>query len=341
MFQCAKRLLACLGGAIVALAAAGAGAATLDAVRQRGTISCGVSQGLPGFSEKDAQGVWSGFDVDYCRALAAAIFDDPAKVSYVPLSASERFEALRSGKIDVLSRNSTWTLEREAVLGLLFAAITYHDGQGFLVMRRPQVVSALELNDVPLCVQKGTTSQPNAADYFRANSMQYRELAFDTLAEAIAALEGGRCDVFTADQSALYAEKARLKKPGDAEILPDVISKEPLGPAVRADDVAWFNIVKWTTHALVNAEELGVSSATAMEALASTKPEVRRFTGAEGDFGKRLGLDNSWALRAIRAVGNYSEVFERNIGSRSKLGIPRGLNQSWTAGGILYAPPMR
>lgn len=340
MFHSAKSLLAGVGACMAVLVGA-AGAATVDMVRQRGNIACGVSQGLPGFSDRNAQGVWSGFDVDFCRALAAAIFDDPAKVTYTPLSAAERFEALRSGKIDVLSRNSTWTLEREAVLGLLFAAITYHDGQGFLVMRRPKVVSALELDDVPICVQKGTTSQPNVADYFRANSMKYRELAFDTLAEAIAALEGGRCDVFTADQSALYAEKASLKKPGDAEILPDVISKEPLGPAVRADDIAWFNIVKWTAFALVNAEELGISSATVADAAASTKPDVRRFTGAEGDFGKRLGLDNAWAIRAVRAVGNYGEVFERNVGARSKLGVPRGLNQSWATGGILYAPPMR
>jgi general L-amino acid transport system substrate-binding protein len=336
-----KHLFIRISAALFALTATAAGATTLDAVRQRGSLSCGVSQGLFGFSDRDGQQKWSGFDVDFCRALAAAIFDDPNKVTFTPLSATERFEALRAGKIDVLARNSTWTLEREAALGVLFAAITYHDGQGFMVMRRPQTTSALELDKASICVQKGTTTQLNLADYFRANSMTYTELAFDRLADAIEALVSGRCDVFTADQSALYGERARLAKPETADILPDVISKEPLGPAVRADDINWFNIVKWVAFALVNAEELGIDSGNSAEALASTKPNVRRFTGAEGEFGKQLGLDNAWAMRAVRAVGNYAEVFERNIGARSKLGVPRGLNQSWATGGILYAPPIR
>jgi general L-amino acid transport system substrate-binding protein len=336
-----KHLFIRISAAFLALAATAAGAATLDAVKQRGSLSCGVNQGLFGFADRDAQQKWSGFDVDFCRALAAAIFDDPSRVAFVPLSAEERFEALRAGKIDVLARNSTWTLEREATLGVLFAAITYHDGQGFMVMRRPQTTSALELDKASICVQKGTTTQLNLADFFRANSMTYTELAFDTLADAIKALEGGQCDVFTADQSALYGERARLPKPETVDILPDVISKEPLGPAVRADDINWFNIVKWVAFALVNAEELGIDSGNCAQALASTKPDVRRFTGAEGAFGKQLGLDNAWAIRAVRAVGNYAEVFERNVGSHSKLGVPRGLNQSWAAGGILYAPPLR
>ncbi len=329
-------LAVCLSGA-----AGAAGGATLDDARKRGAVNCGVSQGLQGFSDKDAAGAWSGFDVDFCRALAAAVFNDPAKVNFVPLSANDRFEALRAKRIDVLSRNSTWTLERESALGLLFAAITYHDGQGFLLLRNPKTVSALELDGKSICVQEGTTSRANLADYFRANSMTYKEAPFALLADARAALESGKCDVFTADQSALYAERLKLAKPAEAQILPDVISKEPLGPAARADDLAWFNVVKWTAFALINAEELGISTATVPDALASTKPDVRRFTGAEGNLGKGLGLDNAWAVRAVKAVGNYAEVFERNIGSRSKLAIPRGLNQLWSQGGILYAPPLR
>jgi general L-amino acid transport system substrate-binding protein len=330
-----------LGAAAMALVATAAGAATLDVVKQRGALVCGVSQGLPGFSDRDAQGKWSGFDVDFCRAVAAAIFADPDKVTYVPLTTSERFEALRSGKVDLLARNSTWTLDRELSLGLLFAAITYHDGQGFMVLRKPGITSALELDKASVCVQKETTSQLNLADYFRANSMTYTEHAFDTSAEVIKALEAGECDVFTTDQSALYAERLVLSKPGAAEILPDVISKEPLGPAVRSDDVGWYNIVKWVAFALINAEELGIASSRIEQAMASTKPDVRRFTGAEGDFGAKLGLDNAWALHAVAGVGNYAEIFERNIGAQSKLAIPRGLNQLWSMGGILYAPPLR
>lgn len=341
-----KRMGRALRGlAAAAIVAAGAAtvaqAATLEDVRKRGALNCGVSQGLPGFSDRDAKGEWSGFDVDFCKAVAAAVLGDASKVSYTPLSANERFEALRSGKIDVLSRNSTWTLEREATLGLLFAGVMYHDGQGFLVLRRPQVISALELDGVSVCVQSGTTSQANLGDFMRANSMGYKELVFPSLAEAIKALESGQCDVFTADQSALFAERIKLADPGAAVILPDVISKEPLGPVVRADDVKWFNIVRWVNYALINAEELGISTATIAEAAASQKPAVRRFVGAQGNLGQALGLDNAWALKAVQAVGNYAEVFERNIGSRSRLGISRGLNQLWSTGGILYAPPLQ
>ncbi len=316
-------------------------AATLDDVRKRGSLNCGVSQGLLGFSDRDDKGVWSGFDVDFCKAVAAAVIGDASKVTYVPLSATDRFDALRAGKIDVLSRNSTWTLEREATMGLLFGGINYHDGQGFLVLRRPQVISALELNEASVCVQSGTTSQANLSDYMRANSMTYKELVFPTLVEATKALEGGQCDVFTADQSALFAERIKLSNPGAAVILPDVISKEPLGAVVRADDVKWFNIIRWVNYALINAEELGISTATLSEASASQKPAVRRFVGVQGNLGQALGLDNAWALKAVQAVGNYAEVFERNIGSRSRLGIPRGLNQLWSTGGILYAPPLQ
>ena len=335
------RIAAALGAVWLGVLACAADASTLDTVKQRGLLACGVNQGLAGFSNRNADGAWSGFDVDFCRAVAAAVLGDASKVTFTPLSTSDRFEALQAGKIDLLARNSTWTLDREASLGLLFAAVTYYDGQGFMVARHPQIASALELDKASVCVQKGTTTVLNLADYFRANSMTYTEHAFETLADAMKAFEAGDCDVFTTDQSALYSLRIGLSKPNIVQILPDVISKEPLGPAVRADDVAWFNIVKWVAFALVNAEELGVNSKDVKEALASNKPDVRRLTGAEGGFGAKLGLDNAWAIRAVQAVGNYSEIFERNIGTGSKLAIPRGLNQLWTSGGILYAPPVR
>ncbi|MGW9332275.1 amino acid ABC transporter substrate-binding protein [Bosea sp. NPDC055594] len=330
--------LAVLAAGLVALPAV---AGTLDKVKQRGTLECGVSEGLRGFSEKDAQGRWAGFDVDFCRAVAAAVLGDAGKVNFTPLSAGERFEALKQGKVDLLSRNSTWTLGREAGLGLAFAGITYHDGQGFLVARSLGVDGALSLDKAKVCVEAGTTTQLNLGDFFRANSMSFEEKAFPSAAEALAAFQSGQCNVLTRDQSALYAERLKLPKPGDAVILPDVISKEPLGPVTRSDDFPWFNIVKWVNFALVNAEELGVSAANADEAVASTKPDVRRLTGAEGGFGKSLGLDEAWAIRAVKATGNYSEIYERNLGVNSPLGIPRGLNQLWNMGGVLYAPPMR
>jgi len=318
-----------------------AGAATLDVVKQRGMLACGVSEGLNGFSDKDAQGQWSGFDVDFCRALAAAVLGDPQKVSFTPLSASQRFDALKTAKVDLLSRNSTWTLGREAELGLAFAGITYHDGQGFLAKRALKVDDALALDKAKICVEAGTTTQSNLADFFRANSMSYEEKVFPSAAEAFAAFEAGQCDVLTRDQSALYGERLRLAKPSDAIVLPDVISKEPLGPVVRSDDFAWFTVVKWANFALINAEELGISSKNLDDALKSGKPDVRRFTGAEGGFGKALGLDPDWAVRAVKATGNYAEIYERNLGTGSKLGIPRALNQLWNMGGVLYAPPMR
>ena len=334
----AKGLAALLGAA---LACGAAEAGTLDKIKARGTIACGVSTGLPGFSDRDAKGGWSGFDVDFCRALAAAVFNDPSKVAYTPLVADERFEALKSGQIDVLSRNSTWTIEREATLGLLFTAILYHDGQGFLVLRHPGMTSALELDKTGVCVQKGTTSEQNLPDFFKYNSMTYEPHVVETVEAAMKGLQDGTCDVFTADQSALYAERTELAKPAEAIILPDVISKEPLGPVVRNDDVAWFNLVKWVAFGLIDAEELGVNSQNTDKALASTKPEIKRLTGAEGGFGKALGVDDAFVVHAVKAVGNYDEIFQRNLGAASKLAIPRGLNQLWSAGGVLYAPPMR
>ncbi len=342
MLNAAK--LCAIAGMAAALACASTvpgAAGTLEAVKQRGVLQCGVSEGLFGFSERSEQGDWSGFDVDFCRAVAGAIFDDRAKVAFVPLSAGERFEALRAGRVDLLSRNSTWTLEREAGLGLSFAGITYHDGQGFMVMRDLNVSSALELDRAAVCVEGGTTSQLNLADFFRANSMTYDERAFPSAAEALAAFQSGQCNVLTRDQSALYAERLKLPRPGDAVILPDVISKEPLGPVTRVDDPAWFTLVKWVNFALVNAEELGISSRNVAEATASHKPDVRRFAGLEGRLGTLLGLEDTWALRAVRAAGNYGEIYERNLGVNSRLAIPRGLNQLWNMGGVLYAPPIR
>lgn len=338
---CLRYLGLVAAGALAVGLAAPAGAGTLETVKQRGTLACGVSEGLNGFSDKDAQGKWSGFDVDFCRALAAAVLGDPQKVSFTPLSASERFDALKAAKVDLLSRNSTWTLGREAELGLAFAGITYHDGQGFLAKRALRVDGALALDKAKICVEAGTTSQFNLADFFRANSLTYEEKVFPSAAEAFAAFESGQCDVLTRDQSALYGERLRLAKPAEAIVLPDVISKEPLGPVVRSDDFAWFTVVKWVNFALINAEELGISSTNLAEALASRKPDVRRFTGAEGGFGKALGLDPDWAVKAVRATGSYAEIYERNLGTGSKLGIPRALNQLWNMGGVLYAPPLR
>jgi general L-amino acid transport system substrate-binding protein len=333
-------------GTMLAVAAvlgfsASASAQTLNTVKQRGSLICGVTQGLPGFSSPDDRGNWTGLDVDLCRAIAVAIFNDPNKVKFTPLSTKDRFTALQSGEIDVLARNSTWTLARDTSLGLNFAAVNYYDGQGFMVRKSLKINSALELNGASVCTQTGTTTELNLADYFRANKMKYEVLALATADETIKAYDGGRCDVFTTDVSQLYAEKLKLTNANDHVILSEVISKEPLGPVVRHGDDQWFDIVKWVHFAMVNAEELGVSSKTLDEALKSDKPDVKRLVGTEGNYGEQLGLTKDWAVRIIKAVGNYGEVFERNVGSGSKLGIARGLNNLWTKGGIQYAPPIR
>jgi general L-amino acid transport system substrate-binding protein len=329
----------------LALAAFGfshaASAQTLKAVQARGELLCGVSQGIEGFSAQDASGRWSGLDVDFCRALAAAIFNDSTKVKFTPLSAQDRFDSLKSGAIDVLARNSTWTLSREASLGLMFGPITYFDGQSFLVKRALNIDTALELGGKSVCVQTGTTTEPNLADFFRANKMEYRTVTAGSPADSLAAYQAARCEALTSDASQLYAERAKLPAPADHVILPDIISKEPLAPAVRAGDDQWLNIVKWTHYAMVTAEELGVTSATTEAALKSDKPDVRRFTGAEGNLGEQLGLTKDWAIRIVAKVGNYGEMFERNVGSPSRLGIPRGINALWTQGGLQYAPPIR
>jgi general L-amino acid transport system substrate-binding protein len=323
------------------LVGAAAEAQTLKTVQDRGTLICGVSQGLAGFSIKDDKGDWTGFDVDFCRALAAAIFNDQSKVQYVPLSASERFDALKDKKIDVLSRNSTWTLGRENESNIVFTGPTYYDGQAFLVPKSRNLTGALELDGSKICIQKGTTSEPNAADFFETNHINFQLVEGATVADVVADYLSGKCDTLTTDSSQLFSLRSQFPKPNEHMILPDIISKEPLSPVVRQDDIQWFNIVKWVNFALLNAEELGVSSKTIDDALKSQKPTVKRLVGTEGDFGNGLGLTNAWALNAVKAVGNYGEMFDRNVGAHSKLGIPRGLNELWNNGGIQYAPPIR
>ena len=322
-------------------AVAPAYAQTLKTVKERGSLLCGVSQGIAGFSLPDDKGNWSGIDVEFCRAIAAAIFNAGSKVKFVPLSSKDRFTALQSSAIDVLSRNSTWTSSRDTSLGLNFAAVNYYDGQGFMVRKALKVNSALELNGASVCTQTGTTTELNLADYFRANNMKYEVIAFATADETIKAYDGGRCDVFTTDVSQLYAERLKLTNLNDHVILPEIISKEPLGPAVRHGDDQWFDIVKWVHFAMINAEELGVSSKNIDEALKSNQPEIRRLVGTEGAYGEQLGLTKDWVVRIVKQVGNYGESFDRNVGTGSKLGISRGLNRLWTKGGIQYAPPIR
>jgi general L-amino acid transport system substrate-binding protein len=314
---------------------------TLKRVTRRGELLCGVNTGLPGFSSRDDKGEWSGFDVDFCRAIAAAIFDDPKKVKFVPLDASERFTELQKRKIDVLSRNSTWSMARETEYALYFAGVTYYDGQGFMLPRARRAESALELDGSKVCVQGDTTSVLNLADYFRANNMKYQEIKLNKLDEVVKAYNEGRCDVLTTDMSQLYALRLKLAQPDDHEILADVISKEPLSPVVRLRDDDWMLLVRWTLYAMLIAEELGITSQNIDEALKSTKPEVQRLLGIEEDYGEGFGLTKDWAARIIRHVGNYGEVYERNVGTGSKLGIPRGLNQLWNAGGLQYPPPIR
>ena len=314
---------------------------TLKRTVRRDAVHCGVNSGLPGFSNVDDKGAWSGFDVDFCRAIAAAIFNDPKKVKFVPLDAKERFTELGKRKVDVLARNSTWTMSRETEYALHFASVSYYDGQGFMVPRSRNISSALELDGSKVCVQSETTTELNIGDYFGANNIKYQVLKFGTVDDVYKAYESGQCNVLTADVSQLHALRLKLAKAGEHDILPDIISKEPLAPVVRQKDDDWLLIVKWTLFAMVNAEELGINSQNIDQALKSKKPDVMRLVGTEGEYGEELGLTKDWAVRIIRHVGNYGEVFERNVGTGSKLGIPRGLNQLWNAGGILYAPPIR
>ena len=314
---------------------------TLAQIKKKGELQCGVSDGLPGFSNPNAKGVWEGIDVDLCHALAAGIFGDANKVKFIPLNAKERFTALQSGEVDVLSRNTTWTLSRDATMGLTFTTTLYYDGQGFLVNKALGVKSAKELDGASICIQAGTTTELNVADYFKANGMKFTTVVFDTSDQTVKGFESGRCDVLTSDQSQLYALKIKLAKPDAAQVLPEVISKEPLGPAVRQGDEQWSTLVKWTLFAMVSAEELGVTSKNVDEMKASKNPDVRRLLGLEEPSGKVLGIQPDWGYQIVKQVGNYGEVFERTVGKGSALGIDRGVNALWNQGGFMYAPPIR
>jgi general L-amino acid transport system substrate-binding protein len=334
-------VIALLVASAAAVFAMPAPAATLDDVKARGMLNCGSNGQLPGFGMPDAQGVWTGLDVDLCRAIAAAIFNDPTKVKFVPLSAKDRFTALQSGDVDVLVRNTTWTLSRDTQLGLNATGVNYYDGQGFIIRKSLKVNSALELNDAAVCVQQGTTTELNLTDYFRANKMRLKTVTFATLDEALKAYDTGRCDAFTADASALYSVRLKLAKPDDQVVLPEIISKEPLGPFVRQGDDQWFDIVRWVLFAMFNAEEMNVTKSNVDEQAKSPNPEIKRLLGSEGNFGEQLGLTKEWAYRIVKLVGNYGEVFERNVGQGSPLKIARGLNALWTKGGIQYGMPVR
>jgi general L-amino acid transport system substrate-binding protein len=338
-----KFLAAAIVAAATTVCIGGAQAQTglLAQIKTKGVLTCGVGPGLAGFGIPDAQGVWSGLDVDLCRAISAAIFNDPNKVKYIPLSSKDRFTALQSGEVDLLSRNTTWTMSRDTSLGLNFAGINYYDGQGFLVRKKLGVDSALKLAGASVCTQQGTTTELNLADFFRANKLKYEVVAFASADETIKAYESGRCDAFTTDASGLYAERLKLSVPADHIVLPEIISKEPLGPAVRHGDDNWLDIVKWTHNAMLNAEELGVTKANIDEMLKSDNPEIKRLVGTEGKFGEAVGLTTDWAYRIVKHVGNYGESFEKNVGQGSLLKIARGQNALWTKGGLQYAPPIR
>jgi len=338
-----KKILSAVVGvaAVAGMGATAASAATLDDVKAKGFVQCGVSTGLAGFSAPNDAGDWSGLDVDVCRGVAAAVFGDATAVKYSPLSAKERFTALQSGEVDLLPRNTTWTMSRDTQLGLNFTGVNYYDGQGFMVRKSLGVNSALQLSGASVCVQTGTTTELNLTDYFKANDMTYNPVVFEKLEEVNSAYDANRCDVYTTDQSGLYSIRLGLSAPDDHMVLPEVISKEPLGPVVRQGDDQWFSIVKWVHFAMINAEEMGVTSANVDEMAASTDPNVMRLLGKEGTFGEAMGIGNDWAYNVIKQVGNYGEVFERNLGASTPLGIARGVNALWSKGGLQYAPPIR
>lgn len=336
-----RRLAALLAYPLLAFALiAPAAAQTLAAVKERGSLLCGTYDNLPGFSTQNAAGKWEGFDIDFCRAVAAAIFGDAEKARFIKVDVEDRFSAVQSGLVDILSGGSTWTMAREGEFKLIFPAVTYYDGQGFMVRRSTGLQSALELKGAKVCVHEGTTSERNAADFFRSNSMTVELVISDHSAELLKAYEKGICTAFTDDKSLLYSLRVKLPKPGDHIILPDVVSKEPRGPAVRQGDDHWALIVQWVHFAMLNAEELGVSSKNIDQALKSDNPAIQRLVGVEGNLGEKIGLSNDWVVRILRAVGNYGETFDRNIGTQSKLGIARGINNLWSQGGIQYSPPL-
>jgi len=329
--------------ATAGLAAGVAGAATLDDVKARGTLNCGVSTGLVGFAAPDADGVWEGFDVGVCRAVATAVLGDPEAVTFVPTTGQTRFTALASGEIDMLARNTTWTFSRDVDLKFEFVGVNYYDGQGFMAPRELGVSSAKELDGATVCIQTGTTTELNLADFFRVNSISYEPVPIETNAEALQQLLAGACDVYTTDASGLAASRATFENASDWVILPEIISKEPLGPLVRHGDSEWADVVRWSLNTLIAAEELGVTSENVAELAAAptNNPEINRMLGTEGELGAMLGLEASWAADIIAAVGNYSELFESNIGESTPIGLARGLNAQWTDGGLLYTPPFR
>ncbi|WP_121627481.1 amino acid ABC transporter substrate-binding protein [Poseidonibacter antarcticus] len=325
----------------IALSSSLASADTLDSIKSKGTLSCGVSTGIAGFSATDSSGQWKGIDVDMCKAVASAVFGDASKVKYVPLTAKERFTALQSGEIDMLSRSTTWTNTRDTSLGLNFAGVNYYDGQGFLISTKIGVDSALELDGATVCIQAGTTTELNLTDYFKANKMTYKPITYDTSGQTIEGFKSGRCDVVTSDASQLYGLVLKVKDPSTVKVLPEIISKEPLGPVVRQGDDKWFNIVKWTHIAMLNAEEMGITQANVDTMKNSKNPNIQRLLGESGEAGKNLGLDAKWAYNIIKNVGNYGESFDRNVGKGSPLKIDRGLNKLWNQGGLQYGAPIR
>ena len=327
---------------VAALAAGAAAAATLDDVKARGKLNCGVATGVPGFATPDANGVWNGFDVAVCRAVAAAVLNDPMAVEFVPTTGKTRFTALASGEIDMLARNTTWTFSRDADLKFEFAGVNYYDGQGFMIPKEMNVSSAKDLDGATVCIQTGTTTELNLADYFRVNNLSYEPVPIETNAEAQQQYLAGACDVYTTDASGLAATRATFEDPTAHVILPEIISKEPLAPLVRHGDDEWLDVVRWTLFALISAEELGISSTNIEELSKGTdNPEVNRILGTEGELGGMIGLDNEWAKRAIAANGNYGEIFAKYIGESTPIGLARGLNAQWKDGGLLYSPPFR
>lgn len=337
-----RRCLGLIAGlALTAVPVAASAQTTLEKIKARGQIVCGASLGVPGFSYPDDKGVWTGFDTDMCRALAAVIFDDPGKASYVPLSSKDRMIALQTGTIDVLSRTTTWTSSRDNGQGIVFTAVNYYDGQGFLVRKSLGIKSAKELNGATMCVSQGTTTELNLADFARSNGIKVNVLNFIDTNETAKAYEAGRCDGYTTDMSQLAANRLKFAKPDDHVILPDIISKEPLGPWVRRGEEQWFGLVRWTLFAMLNAEELGVTQANVDEMLKSANPEIKRLLGTEGNMGEQLGVSADWVVRILRHVGNYGESFERHLGPKTRIGLARGSNELWNKGGLQYAPPIR
>jgi general L-amino acid transport system substrate-binding protein len=330
-------------GALAAVITIAAGTAhaqsTLDAVKSKGFVQCGVNTGLAGFGAPDSQGVWKGIDIDVCRAVAAAVFGDANKVKYTPLTTQQRFTALQSGEIDILARNTTWTSSRDTSLGLDFTAVNFYDGQGFMVLKKLNVKSAKELDGATVCVQAGTTTELNMADYFRANNMKLTPVVFEKLDDAVGAYLSGRCDAYTTDRSGLASTRSSQgAKKDDHVILPEVISKEPLAPAVRQGDSKWTDIVRWSFFAMLEGEEFGLTSANIDSKMNDANPNIQRFVGKTGDMGKQLGLENNWSYNIIKQVGNYGESYDRNIGP---IGLERGVNNLWSKGGLMYAPPIR